>query len=75
MRITQVPFYRLPLNPKQRIGEVGIIQDRNGKLYVDGSLVEQLEPSGDFLAMTLADGRSYYVISSELDKARKPRRR
>ena len=67
---TQIPIYRLPIAARHRVGSIKVVKDRNGKIYVDGSRVEQTEVSGEFYILTLKDGRSYYVLARELEAVR-----
>lgn len=64
-----VPIYRLPRMPKQHVGHISIKKDRNGKVYISGQRVETTTTSGEFQTLTMADGRSYYVLATELAAA------
>lgn len=61
-----LPIYRLPTLPKQRIGQVLVKKDRNGKYYIAGVRVEEIEMAGEYRILTLRDGKSYIVLGSEL---------
>jgi hypothetical protein len=72
-------IYRLPTPRAARIGAVRVVIDRNGQIYVAGSRVESMVPSGDFLILTLANEQTYYVKAAEYARAsagpiRKPRK-
>lgn len=69
MPAKQVPIYRLPRTPKQHVGHISVKKDRNGKVYISGAPVQEIMPSGDFQILTMADGRSYYVLAEELARA------
>lgn len=66
MAAKQVPIYRLPRTPKQHVGHISVKKDRNGKIYISGVRVEEITTSGDFQILSMGDGRSYYVLASEL---------
>ena len=66
MAAKELPIYRLPTFPKQNVGNVSVKKDRNGKYYISGVRVEEIELAGDFRILTLRDGKSFYVLASEL---------
>lgn len=61
-----LPIYRLPTMPKQGVGTVSVKKDRNGKYYISGTRVEEIEEAGEFRILTLRDGKNYIVLASEL---------
>jgi hypothetical protein len=75
----QLSIYRLPGPRAARIGAVRVVLDRNGQVYVAGSRVAAIAPSGDFLILTLANEHVYYVKAADYAEAsaapvRKPKR-
>ncbi len=69
MGVKQVPIYRLPIQPKQRVGYVAIKKDRNGKVYIGGIRVDSEQNSGEFRILSMKDGKSYIVLAEEIDRA------
>jgi hypothetical protein len=63
-------IYRLPTARAARIGAVRIVLDRNQQVYVAGSRVASVAPSGDFLILTLANDQVYYVKADEYAQAK-----
>jgi hypothetical protein len=63
-------IYRLPTPRAARIGAVRVVLDRNQQVYVAGSRVESVAPSGEFLILTLANDEMYYVKADEYAQAR-----
>ena len=75
----QLSIYRLPTSRAARIGALRVVIDRNGQVYLAGSRVASIAPSGDFLILTLANDQIYYVKADEYAQAsaspvRKPRK-
>jgi hypothetical protein len=62
-------IYRLPTARAARIGAVRVVLDRNQQVYVAGSRVAAVAPSGDFLILTLANDEVYYVKAEEYARA------
>jgi hypothetical protein len=72
-------IYRLPIPRAARIGAVRVVIDRNQQVYVAGSRVAAMAPSGDFLILTLANDQTYYVKAVDYAQAsaapmRKPKK-
>jgi hypothetical protein len=65
---TQIALYRLPIATANRVGHARAVVDRNRRLYLNGSRVEQVESSGPFSILTAADGKSYYVKTVDYHK-------
>ena len=63
-------IYRLPTARAARIGAVRVVLDRNQQVYIAGSRVTAVSPSGDFLILTLANDQVYYVKADEYARAR-----
>jgi hypothetical protein len=59
----QLAIFRLPIPQAAQIGHVRVVTDRNGQHYVDGSKVVQTAVTGIHTALTLADGRSIFVLT------------
>ena len=62
-------IYRLPTARSARIGAVRVVLDRNQQVYIAGSRVVAVAPSGDFLILTLANDQVYYVKADEYARA------
>ena len=60
-----IAFYRLPIATATQIGRLRVVIDRNKQVYVDGSKVLSANPSGDFLILTLANDKVYYVKAAD----------
>jgi hypothetical protein len=67
--------YRLPTASATKIGSVRIVKDRNGKVYADGNKVVSAAVAGAHTVLELADGRSFYVLSSDLQRVPKAKGR
>jgi hypothetical protein len=65
---TLIALYRLPITTAQRVGHARAVVDRNKRLYLNGSRVEKVEPSGAFSILTAADGAVYYVKSTDYEQ-------
>lgn len=68
---TELPIYRLPIPSATSVGSVRIVKDRNGRLYADGSRIESTTATGRHTTLTLANGRSFYVLTSDFKKVSK----
>ena len=68
-------IYRLPTASATRIGSVRIVKDRNGKIYADGAKVITANTSGEHTVLEVADGRSYYVLTTDLERVPKAKGR
>ena len=66
-----ISFFRLPTASSVRIGQVRIVKDRNGVIYADGSKVLSAATTGAHSVLTLADGRDFYVLTTELQSVPK----
>ncbi len=66
----QLAIYRLPIPNAARVGRVRVVTDRNGKHYVDGSPVVEAAESGVHTTLKLADGRSFFVLTTDYRKLR-----
>ncbi len=67
--------YRLPTASATKIGSVRIVKDRNGKVYADGSKVISANVAGEHTVLELADGRNFYVLTSDLQRVPKAKGR
>ena len=67
--------YRLPTASATKIGSVRIVKDRNGKIYADGGKVLSANTAGAHTVLELADGRSFYVLTSDLQRVPKAKGR
>jgi hypothetical protein len=67
---SEIPIYRLPLSPGQRVGSIRVVKDRNHRVYIDGHKIASSVQSGDFLVLTLDDGRIFNVLAADLVKVR-----
>lgn len=63
-----LPIYRLPMQPRQRVGQLLVKKDRNGKLYIEGTRVEEMTPAGEYQILSMPNGKKYYVLQSDLDQ-------
>ena len=68
-------IYRLPTASATRIGSVRVVKDRHGKIYADGAKVISANEAGAHTVLELADGRSFYVLTSELQRVPKAKAR
>jgi hypothetical protein len=50
---------------------VRIVKDRNGVIYADGSKVVSASTTGAHSVLQLADGRDFYVLTTELQSVPK----
>ncbi len=64
-----IPFYRVPIGRATRVGQVRVVRDRNGRYYADGAKAVSAERTGDYTALALADGRVFFVLTAELERA------
>jgi hypothetical protein len=67
----EIALYRLPIPTASRIGHARVVLDRNGKVYINGSRVEEQHESGPFLILTAGDGQTYYVKTADYVGLRK----
>ena len=72
---TMLAAYRLPTASATKIGSVRIVKDRNGKIYADGSKVVSATAAGAHTVLEMADGRSFYVLTSDLQRVPKAKAR
>lgn len=70
-----IAFYRLPTASATKIGSVRIVKDRNGKIYADGARIDSASVAGAHTILELADGRSYYVLTADLQRVPKAKGR
>ncbi len=64
----QLPIYRLPVPKATRVGEIRIVKDRNGKLYIDGAPITESSVTGMFTQLTNAAGATFFVKTEELKR-------
>lgn len=69
-----IAIYRLPVLKAAQIGQARVVIDRNQQVYLAGSRVVSIVPSGDFLIVTLANEEIYYVRSRDYEQLRSARR-
>jgi hypothetical protein len=60
--------YRLPIPSATKIGSLRIVTDRNKVHYADGSKIIEAIERGVHTIITLADGRSFYVLTKEFQR-------
>jgi hypothetical protein len=72
---TMIAAYRLPIASATKIGSVRIVKDRNGKVYADGNKIVSATVAGAHTVLELADGRTYYVLTSDLQRVPKAKGR
>ena len=72
---TMLAIYRLPTASATKIGSVRIVKDRNGKVYADGNKVVSATVTGAHTVLELADGRNFYVLTSDLQRVPKAKGR
>jgi hypothetical protein len=72
---TMLATYRLPSANITKIGSVRIVKDRNGKVYADGTKVVSATVVGAHTMLEVADGRTFYVLTSELQRVPKAKGR
>jgi hypothetical protein len=64
---TMLATYRMPTASSTKIGSVRIVKDRNGKVYADGTKVVSATVTGVHTLLELADRRTFYVLTSDLE--------
>ena len=67
--------YRLPSASSTKIGNVRIVKDRNGKVYADGTKVVSATVVGAHTRLEVANGRTFYVLTSDLEHVSKAKGR
>ena len=67
--------YRMPTASSTKIGSVRIVKDRNGKVYANGTKAVSATVMGVHTLLELADGRNFYVLTSELQRVPKAKGR
>ena len=72
---TMLAIYRLPTASATKIGSLRIVKDRNGKVYADGNKVVSATVTGAHTVLELADGRNFYVLTSDLQRVPKAKGR
>lgn len=72
---TTIAIYRLPIVRAAQIGHIRVVTDRHSGVYLDGSKVVTATPTGDFLVLTLADERVYYVKAHDYQQIPVARRK
>jgi hypothetical protein len=72
---TMLATYRLPSAGSTKIGSVRIVKDRNGKVYADGTRVVSTSVVGVHTMLELANGRTFSVLTNELQGVPKARGR
>jgi hypothetical protein len=72
---TMLATYRLPTASATKIGSVRIVKDRNGKVYADRNKVVSATVAGAHTILELADGRNFYVLTSDLQRVPKAKGR
>lgn len=65
-------IFRVPAENATQVGQVKVVRDRNGQLYLAGSRVVDATETGAFLSLTLANGSQYFVRTSDYDALRQP---
>jgi hypothetical protein len=67
--------YRLPTASATKIGSVRVVKDRHGKVYADGQKIVSANQAGEHTVLELADGRSFYVLTADLQRVPKAKGR
>ena len=67
--------YRLPTASSTKVGSVRIVKDRHGKVYADGQKILSANQAGEHTILELVDGRSFYVLTADLQRVPKAKGR